>query len=122
VGSSGWIQVVLALFAIAFPSAIAYGFFQILGKKPWLLYSPTEFQGVDAAKFVKAMKGAEERIETTSRRLDNVLLIMAESRMLELEMFVRGTMCKPSEGEKTRIHCHIDRLREHICRSGKLYC
>jgi len=114
VGSTGFVQVMLALFAIAFPSMIAFGFFRILGKKPWLLYAPAEYQGVDAVKFIKAIRGAEEKIETTSRRLDSVLLIMAESRMLELDMFIRGTMCRPNEEEKTRIKCHVDRLREHI--------
>jgi len=54
--TSGGIQVALTSFVIAFPVLIATAFFVILWCKPYVFYSPTEYQGTDVGAFVEAMQ------------------------------------------------------------------
>lgn len=54
--ATGWVQGMLAIFAVAFPILVATAFFLILWRRPPVLYAPREFGGeVNVTEYVKAM-------------------------------------------------------------------
>lgn len=53
--ASGGIQVSLTVFVITFPVLIAAAFFFTLWYRPFVFYSPKEYENVDVEKFVGAM-------------------------------------------------------------------
>ena len=53
--ASGGIQIALTVFVIVFPVLIASAFFFTLWYKPFVFYSPKEYENVDVEKFVGAM-------------------------------------------------------------------
>jgi hypothetical protein len=55
----GFIQVILTVFAIVFPSGVAFAFFRILWTRPYVLYAPRDFpQHLTAEAYVRAMQSA----------------------------------------------------------------
>jgi hypothetical protein len=68
--AGGWVQGLLATFAVAFPSAVAAAFFVILWKKPFILYAPRDFPGQTS---IKDFRVATEYPATVSSASDRSL-------------------------------------------------
>jgi tetratricopeptide (TPR) repeat protein len=57
--ANGTIQLILTVFVVVFPIAVAAAFFTVLWHRPYVLYGPTEFAGgSDVSSYVGAMKPA----------------------------------------------------------------
>ncbi|MEU1993558.1 hypothetical protein ABZ511_03825 [Nocardia gamkensis] len=70
--ASGWIQGVLAIFAVTFPLLVSGSFFAILWRKPEVLYAPRDFpEHVPVESYVNGMRrgtiGNVELVETAVR-------------------------------------------------------
>jgi hypothetical protein len=72
---SGWIQGVLAIFCVVFPSGIAAAFFFVVWHKPYVLYAPRDYtKGTNVSTFVEAMtisrtnqnRAVEEAVRATA--------------------------------------------------------
>jgi hypothetical protein len=71
--ASGWVQGLLAVFAVAFPTLIATVFFVILWKRPYVLYAPKDFSETTNVKsYVDAMT-------VTQTNLNSIAPIMIET-------------------------------------------
>lgn len=65
--AKGWVQGLLAIFSVAFPSAVAAAFFLILWKRPLVLYGPGDYPDRPG---IKDFSGALSSV--TDRSLQNV--------------------------------------------------
>ncbi|TDD77650.1 hypothetical protein E1293_25995 [Actinomadura darangshiensis] len=69
--ATGWIQALLAVFAVLFPSGVAGVFFRILWKKPWVLYAPGDYE--DEGIFKDLQQHGHEYAATVSTATDRSL-------------------------------------------------
>lgn len=61
---TGTVQIAFAAFAIGFPILVAFAFFLILWRRPYVLYSPTEYgQTTDVTMYVKAISDAQSQLQ-----------------------------------------------------------
>jgi len=113
--TEGSIQVALTCFVVLFPIAVAGAFFAVLWKKPWHLYAPHDFTHVEVSKFVRALKGAEgvrAKIQKTTDQVDRLSTLMAETRLLELEIVYSGFPGRLTDEQRERMEAQIQELRK----------
>jgi len=124
--STGWIQVALTAFVIIFPLIIAIGFFSILWCRPYVFYSPKEYDQPDVRQYVEAMqlKFRESRdlfpqIENTVRSelsstkvvnelVDIVSDLNAKHTEAQIEKILMSVADKTLESIKTESFITID--------------
>lgn len=71
--ANGWVQGLLAVFAVVFPSAVATTFFMILWKRPYLLYAPRDYPDQPSLKDYRAQMEYTATVSSASdRSLANV--------------------------------------------------
>ena len=91
--TTGTIQVILMIFVVLFPVAVAVGFFVILWKKSYVFYPPSEYgRDVSVEQYVKAMNGMDGPIvkETKDAR-DEGAEIFGNPDRLTLLFKARGS-------------------------------
>jgi len=54
--ATGGVQIALTAFVVAFPLLVSTAFFVILWHRPFVLYPPSDYSGVDVGRFVDAMQ------------------------------------------------------------------
>ncbi|SFP41915.1 hypothetical protein K8Z49_38260 [Actinomadura madurae] len=69
--ATGWVQALLAVFAVLFPSGVAGAFFRILWQKPWVLYAPGDYE--DEGIFKDLQQHGHEYAATVSSATDRSL-------------------------------------------------
>lgn len=77
--ASGWVQGLLAVFAVVFPCAVFAAFFTVLWKRPFVLYAPGDFTAdTPIATFVGAMQSSSlreaEAVDAAVRRAVEVIV------------------------------------------------
>ncbi|WP_395593307.1 hypothetical protein AB4P93_22730 [Pseudomonas sp. B26140] len=93
--TGGGVQIALASFVIVFPAVIAGVFFLILWFKPYVLYSPFEFDSAaDAATYIEAISKAAKKID---------------DKVIEVE-----TNVKEIEKIREELLAHVQALEEKI--------
>jgi hypothetical protein len=83
--ASGWIQGLIAVFAVVFPSAVAGSFFAILWKRPYVFYAPGDFpRHIDVTTFVAAMRSvAQHKQEANAIAVDAAIAAAAREALKE---------------------------------------
>ena len=117
--TAGFVQISLTCFVILFPMLVAGAFFTILWKKPWQLYSPHDFTQVEVEKFVKALRGVEKargKIEKASSQVDRLMQLMAETRILELEVIQGRYMQALDPKQREMLSAQLEELRKLTAR------
>jgi hypothetical protein len=67
--TTGGIQIALAVFVLVFPLLTAAAFFWILWSRAWVFYAPSEYGGIDPAKFVASLAQAQSGFITKTSDL-----------------------------------------------------
>jgi hypothetical protein len=96
---------------------VAGAFFALLWIKPWHLYAPHDFTHVEVTKFVKALKGVERvrgKIQKTSEQVDRLSVLMAETRLLELEIVFSGFPGRISGEQHQKMGVQIEELKKLV--------
>lgn len=71
--AAGWVQGLLAIFAVVFPSAVAAAFFVILWKKPYILYAPRDYPDQPSLEDFRAQTEYTATVSSASERsMENI--------------------------------------------------
>jgi hypothetical protein len=92
VQTTGFVQILLTLFAIAFPTAVAGLFFYTLIFKPQVLYAPFDYSAaVDMERYVRVLHYARDP-ERTTKEIEEVVqkALLSETIAPELREIVRA--------------------------------
>jgi hypothetical protein len=72
-GTTDLVQVILCVFCVIFPPAVAVPFFLILYMKPWVFYGPRDYGiEVDPEKYISAISNRTSLADEISRFLENI--------------------------------------------------
>ncbi|MGQ4512479.1 hypothetical protein [Streptomyces sp. DW26H14] len=80
--AEGWIQAMLAVFSVAFPSAVAVAFFRILLTRPVVLYAPGDYPDPPSIEaYVAAVSSAGRSLENVEAAVRTALTEVVVPRL-----------------------------------------
>jgi hypothetical protein len=97
--TTGAIQVALVAFVIAFPTAVAAGFFAILWSRPQVLYAPGDYGNVNPTDFIAALRDGQPPGQLFGR-IEHTLEASISSNQMAAEVLTQLKIPRNTETER----------------------